>query len=170
MTPPEVTATPDELAAVYLRARDVPCPGCGYNRRGGAVAACPECEHDLLVRDGTPLESHAQLRDLRRIASIILVAVGLSIAGNLFNLGRTALLMSQSGMPWSTLLPSVIWVVLNLLFGLIAIVLARKAARALRPSPADTGRALRLLMLSVLASLATGILSLPAAVMFALLL
>ncbi|RMH27026.1 MAG: hypothetical protein D6692_08290, partial [Planctomycetota bacterium] len=41
--------TPDELAALYLRARDVPCPGCGYNRRDGIAAACPECLHPLKV-------------------------------------------------------------------------------------------------------------------------
>lgn len=45
---PEPThATPDELAAIYLRARDVPCPGCGYNRRDGVAAACPECSAPL---------------------------------------------------------------------------------------------------------------------------
>lgn len=49
MTEPGPThpATPDELAAVYLRARDIPCPGCGYNRRDGTTAACPECGHTL---------------------------------------------------------------------------------------------------------------------------
>lgn len=36
-------ATPDELAALFLRGRDVPCPGCGYNRRDGTASACPEC-------------------------------------------------------------------------------------------------------------------------------
>lgn len=36
-------ATPDELAAFYLRGRDAPCPGCGYNRRDATAAACPEC-------------------------------------------------------------------------------------------------------------------------------
>lgn len=40
-------ATPDELAALYLRARDIPCPGCGYNRRDGIAAACPECSAPL---------------------------------------------------------------------------------------------------------------------------
>lgn len=42
-------ATPDELAALYLRGRDVPCPGCGYNRRDGITAACPECLNRLVV-------------------------------------------------------------------------------------------------------------------------
>lgn len=36
-------ATADELAALYLRDRDTPCPECGYNRRDGSTAACPEC-------------------------------------------------------------------------------------------------------------------------------
>lgn len=43
-------ATPDELAPLYLRDRDVPCPGCGYNRRGGTSAACPECGHHLRLQ------------------------------------------------------------------------------------------------------------------------
>ena len=40
---PNAPATPDQLAALYLRHRDTPCPACGYNRRDGATAACPEC-------------------------------------------------------------------------------------------------------------------------------
>ncbi len=40
-------ATPDELAAIFLRARDVPCPACGYNRRDGTTAVCPECDRFL---------------------------------------------------------------------------------------------------------------------------
>ncbi|MBL4590682.1 MAG: hypothetical protein JKY96_01855 [Phycisphaerales bacterium] len=36
--------TNDEaLVVLYLKGRDVPCPSCGYNRRGGASATCPEC-------------------------------------------------------------------------------------------------------------------------------
>lgn len=42
-------ATPDELAALYLRDRDIDCPACGYNRRDGAAAACPECDHPLML-------------------------------------------------------------------------------------------------------------------------
>lgn len=39
---------PDALATLYLSGRDVPCPGCGYNRRTGTSARCPECGHVLL--------------------------------------------------------------------------------------------------------------------------
>lgn len=42
--PTNTPATPDELAALYLRARDVTCPSCGYNRRDGTSATCPECQ------------------------------------------------------------------------------------------------------------------------------
>jgi hypothetical protein len=51
---PTQTATPDELAALYLRARDVPCPNCNYNRRDGVAAACPECAHSLWLAPETP--------------------------------------------------------------------------------------------------------------------
>ncbi len=44
----------DETASLYLRARDVPCPGCGYNRRDGTDACCPECGHVLTL---SPTES-----------------------------------------------------------------------------------------------------------------
>lgn len=39
----------DELAAAYLKSRDIPCPHCAYNRRDGMSAACPECGHDLAI-------------------------------------------------------------------------------------------------------------------------
>lgn len=41
---------PDELAAAYLSSRDVPCPNCEYNRRGGVTASCPECGHAIAIR------------------------------------------------------------------------------------------------------------------------
>jgi len=45
----ESPLNPDELAAAYLISRDVPCPNCAYNRRGGVTAACPECGHVLTI-------------------------------------------------------------------------------------------------------------------------
>ncbi|GJM19621.1 MAG: hypothetical protein DHS20C14_18340 [Phycisphaeraceae bacterium] len=42
----------DEIARVYLRGRDAPCPKCGYNRRDGREAACPECGHALTLAPG----------------------------------------------------------------------------------------------------------------------
>lgn len=40
----------DELIAVFLAGRDVPCPRCGYNLRGLERARCPECERPLTLR------------------------------------------------------------------------------------------------------------------------
>jgi len=42
-------ASDDELAAIYLRDRDVPCPSCDYNRRGGQTSTCPECGSALTL-------------------------------------------------------------------------------------------------------------------------
>ena len=42
-------ASDDELAAIYLRDRDVPCPSCAYNRRGGHSSTCPECGSALTL-------------------------------------------------------------------------------------------------------------------------
>jgi rubrerythrin len=33
------------LLAQYLKERDVPCPGCGYNLQGITTEKCPECCH-----------------------------------------------------------------------------------------------------------------------------
>lgn len=40
-------ASLDEVARLFLRHRDFACPGCGYNRRDGTTAACPECDLPL---------------------------------------------------------------------------------------------------------------------------
>ncbi len=41
-------ATDDEIAALFLRGRDVSCAGCGYNRRDGTQADCPECKRKFV--------------------------------------------------------------------------------------------------------------------------
>jgi len=52
-----VTDGPSELEA-YLAARDVPCPGCGFNLRGLAGESCPECGDGItLAALGAPARS-----------------------------------------------------------------------------------------------------------------
>lgn len=48
---PQLTspATNDELAVLYLRDRDTPCPSCNYNRRDGTTSTCPECATELAL-------------------------------------------------------------------------------------------------------------------------
>lgn len=55
----------DELVAEYLRYRDVPCPGCGYDLRGLGGRICPECGAALqlqLVRVGMTADDPAAER------------------------------------------------------------------------------------------------------------
>jgi hypothetical protein len=40
-------AAADDMLTEYLAARDVGCPGCGYNLRGLTGRACPECAQAL---------------------------------------------------------------------------------------------------------------------------
>ena len=42
-------ASSDQLAALYLRDRDTPCPSCNYNRRDGTTTICPECGSPLTI-------------------------------------------------------------------------------------------------------------------------
>ncbi len=41
-----------DLLLEYLRERDVPCPGCGYDLRDLAQPRCPECREDLALSVG----------------------------------------------------------------------------------------------------------------------
>lgn len=50
----DAPADPDSLAVLYLRDRDLPCPGCGYNRRDATAARCPECGHLLILGPDFP--------------------------------------------------------------------------------------------------------------------
>lgn len=74
-------ATDDELAAFYLRARDVLCANCGYNRRDGTGAACPECQAQLNVHTGTPRAGAFLGPGLGKAIAIALLLVSLLITG-----------------------------------------------------------------------------------------
>lgn len=90
MTEPGPThpATPDELAAIYLRARDVPCPNCGYNRRDGQSAACPECGRIIRV---APQGSGVDERT-GRVASVVSVVIA---CGAALACGAAVMLIAQ---------------------------------------------------------------------------
>jgi hypothetical protein len=47
-TPPNSFSAESAAAlALYLRDRDAPCPGCGYNLRGVTLDRCPECNRSI---------------------------------------------------------------------------------------------------------------------------
>lgn len=81
-------ASDDELAGLYLRGRDVDCPSCGYNRRGGKVSLCPECGCAIALRAydrDNPL-------DPQRIIRLSLLFLVLYVAGMV--IANTASLIS----------------------------------------------------------------------------
>jgi hypothetical protein len=51
MIPASGTSEP-ELIKAFVADRDVPCPACGYNLRGGQSMACAECGARLDLRVG----------------------------------------------------------------------------------------------------------------------
>lgn len=48
----------EALLVAFLRDRDAPCPGCGYNLRGLGAARCPECGHRLRLAVERPERGH----------------------------------------------------------------------------------------------------------------
>jgi hypothetical protein len=86
-------ATLDELATLYLRARDTPCPKCDYNRRDGTTAACPECGTDIIASmESLPYALVLGPKRLRFIAistAAIAIVTGLVNAGELWLLNNT---------------------------------------------------------------------------------
>lgn len=92
-TPPEtptVQASPDELAALYLRSRDTPCPECGYNRRDGLTAACPECDRKIrIVPSGTNIDPRTG-----RTASVVSMVIACVAA---LCCGAAAMLIASNG-------------------------------------------------------------------------
>ncbi|MFT5423172.1 MAG: hypothetical protein ACI89L_000946 [Phycisphaerales bacterium] len=80
-------ATADELAAFYLRGRDVPCHECGYNRRDGTGAACPECGVAIEI------DSDSQHLSPRAAGTIRLALVAVLVTG-LFSLARNSTFVS----------------------------------------------------------------------------
>jgi hypothetical protein len=145
-------ATPDDLAAIYLRARDTPCPNCHYNRRDGLAAACPECAHPLTFRPGTMTEAASQIAALRWIARLLLIAQAVDIAARLGFGIWTATLMFPLGT--STLTFFIVQNVLHLSAAIVALVAARKVLAATRPQAPDTARALRHLKVAAAATVA----------------
>lgn len=82
----------DDALAQFLAARDVPCPGCGYNLRGLTAARCPECAQELALR--------VNLQEPRLagfIAGLVALAAGTGFSGML--LVYALLRLATSGGP-----------------------------------------------------------------------
>lgn len=64
----------DQLAKVYLKDRETPCPVCRYDRRDGTGAACPECGYLIRLQPIHP--------NPREVPPKILVLIGTLIITN----------------------------------------------------------------------------------------
>lgn len=81
-------ATDDQLAALYLRDRDIECPSCDYNRRDGDSSTCPECGCAIALRH----EDRDNPIDPQKVIRIGLLFLALYAAG--YVIANTASLIS----------------------------------------------------------------------------
>ena len=104
------------MVLAFVRDRDAPCPGCGYNLRDLSEPRCPECRKDLVLAVG--------LREPRFGWFLITVTPGLfsGIAAVLLSIPVTILPLIGGGpAPWHVLMTDAFgW-----LSGLGALVLIR---------------------------------------------
>lgn len=96
---PVATTTPipdDELVAAFLRGRDVPCPKCGYNRRDGESANCPECNEQLRIYIANPEE---QLDHAKVLKSTLILLVTIISVENAYGLASFGLYIYEMWRP-----------------------------------------------------------------------
>lgn len=156
-------ATPnDPLVAGYLASRDEPCPRCGYNLRGVAGGACPECGRELLLE----LAGRERWDRFARPAWVVLGLILLVNAGTLLTYGVwiIAELFWSPGFarawPSSFLLAAVLNAGIGLTCVAIGAVLATRVRRERRTEPAMAAEVLirgtlRLTALYLAAGIAT---------------
>lgn len=101
-----------DILKEYLAARDVACPGCGYNLRGLTTGRCPECAEHLELR----VASHDP-RPGAFIAGIVALASGAGFSGLLlvYALVRIALSGGRNVLPGFLIIVSINAVIETLL-------------------------------------------------------
>lgn len=73
-------APPQDIIALYLQGRDVPCPACGYNRRDDTAPPCPECGHHLRLQPvaRNPLEDRSLAYTLHAVSIAIAASAAIT--------------------------------------------------------------------------------------------
>ena len=108
--------TDSDLRRRYLAERDVPCPGCGYNLRGLAAGACPECNQDFEL--GIKL---ASARIGRLVAALTGLAAGAGASGAVLAILVTLEMSVGNWGPIGFFLIPAIWVIPHVVcLGLLA--------------------------------------------------
>lgn len=112
---------------MFLAAQDAACPSCGYNLRGLAGEACPECNQRLVLAVGL-----AEPRLGWYLAAVIANALGLGFSLLLAGFIVLNVLMRTRGGPPPDMFPAV--GVPLLLQGAMMVVLVRGGRRIRRAS------------------------------------
>lgn len=118
-------ATGADSLASYLRARDVTCPGCGYNLRGLSASVCPECRQELELRVGL-----AEPKLGLWLASVVGAACGLGFNTIFLMLFAALRVMGDRGGPRRGTL--ILFVGGAIVFGLVTHQLLRSGRRVRR--------------------------------------
>lgn len=143
-------ATPDELAAVYLRGRDVPCPGCGYNRHDGTTAACPECTAKVALsvqpKSATVLLSAQRARVIAACLLVIALVLMIESLGATFIYARA---IAMSGGWSSTFGQWMIAAIICLLVSCFMTPLAINTLRTISHCDSGTRNARRITILTI---------------------
>ena len=90
-------ATNDELAALYLRDRDTPCPSCNYNRRDGTTSTCPECGEQLRLIGVNKTGRSREYEILKALLLVLLIFVIIELFQNSLTLARWLYITIGSG-------------------------------------------------------------------------
>lgn len=91
-------ASDDQLAALYLRGRDTPCPSCNYNRRDGTTSRCPECGTAFVLTEAIA-STNANYQTLSTAILLFTTLIALAQAAHHFT--YIALVYFSWGSLWS---------------------------------------------------------------------
>ena len=124
----------------FVKDRDVPCPGCGYNLRGIRGGACPECGVTPSMRHLTLFSRADAVNPQMRVpGALVLGTLVLLLAGMFVFFLRSVTFGTLPG--WGTFVgrPAQVWygcAALLALWWVIALVRARQRVRDMRVSRA----------------------------------
>jgi hypothetical protein len=89
-------APPQDIIALYLQGRDVPCPACGYNRRDDTTPPCPECGHHLRLQPVARNPLELTRTSCYWLAGIIIVQAAMVVPLQTIDLVRMIVIQGQS--------------------------------------------------------------------------
>lgn len=139
-TAPNAPIPEDELVTAYLHGRDVPCPKCGYNRRDGKGATCPECDEQLRIIPTGKAGATQHTAFLKAMLVLFIVIILFHLVSNAhgFTAFAQRINVSKIGWNWFTLIT--IWLMINVVGWTIALLLCALRLRMIQKNQPMTLR------------------------------